>query len=273
MAYRLVGMIDASLGQLNSDTSTARETQRRIEEYAVECSILKVYGSEMMSLVADELVATMGGYGYVEEYPAERFYRDARINEIFEGTNEINRLIITGWLMKRALNGQLPLLAAIKKLMDEVTQPPSFDSGSGDDEPLAREAEVLAAAKKIALFTSGVASQRFMTSLQDQQEVMADLADIIVQVFALESALLRARKMVSTSSVAVSAAMTGLLADETMAVSEQAARRVLAACGEGDLLRTQLAILRRLARFTPADAVALSRLVAKECIQRERYPL
>jgi len=273
MAYRLVGMIDASLGQLNSDTSTPRETQRRIEEYAVECSILKVYGSEMMSLVADELVATMGGYGYVEEYPAERFYRDARINEIFEGTNEINRLIITGWLMKRALNGQLPLLAAIKKLMDEVTQPPSFDSGSGDDEPLAREAEVLAAAKKIALFTSGVASQRFMTSLQDQQEVMADLADIIVQVFALESALLRARKMVSTSSVAVSAAMTGLLADETMAVSEQAARRVLAACGEGDLLRTQLAILRRLARFTPADAVALSRLVAKECIQRERYPL
>jgi len=273
MAYRLVGMIDASLGQLNSETSTPRETQRRIEEYAVECSILKVYGSEMMSLVADELVATMGGYGYVEEYPAERFYRDARINEIFEGTNEINRLIITGWLMKRALNGQLPLLAAIKKLMDEVTQPPSFDSSSGDDEPLAREAEILVATKKIALFASGVASQRFMTALQDQQEVMADLADIIVQVFALESALLRARKMASPAATEISAAMTGLLADEAMAVSEQAARRVLAACGAGDLLRTQLAILRRLARFTPADAVGLSRLVAKQCIQRERYPL
>jgi butyryl-CoA dehydrogenase len=227
----------------------------------------------MMSLVADELVATMGGYGYVEEYPAERFYRDARINEIFEGTNEINRLIITGWLMKRALNGQLPLLAAIKKLMDEVTQPPSFDSSSGDDEPLAREAEILVATKKIALFASGVASQRFMTALQDQQEVMADLADIIVQVFALESALLRARKMASPAATEISAAMTGLLADEAMAVSEQAARRVLAACGEGDLLRTQLAILRRLARFTPADAVGLSRLVAKQCIQRERYPL
>ena len=273
MAYRLVGMIDASLGQLNSETSTPRETQRRIEEYAVECSILKVYGSEMMSLVADELVATMGGYGYVEEYPAERFYRDARINEIFEGTNEINRLIITGWLMKRALNGQLPLLAAIKKLMDEVTQPPSFDSNSGDDEPLSREAEILVATKKIALFASGVASQRFMTALQDQQEVMADLADIIVQVFALESALLRARKMASPAATEISAAMTGLLADEAMAVSEQAARRVLAACGAGDLLRTQLAILRRLARFTPADAVGLSRLVAKQCIQRERYPL
>ena len=273
MAYRLVGMIDASLDQLTSESNTAREIQKRIEEYAVECSILKVYGSEMMSLVADELVATMGGYGYVEEYPAERFYRDARINEIFEGTNEINRLIITGWLMKRALNGQLPLLGAIKKLMDEVMQPPSFDSGSGDDEPLAREAEVLAAVKKIALFTSGVASQRFMTSLQDQQEVMADLADIIVQVFALESALLRARKMTSPTAKDVCAAMTALLADEAMSLAEQAGRRVLAACAEGDLLKTQLAILRRLARFTPADAVGLSRLVAKECIQRERYPL
>jgi len=273
MAYRTVGMIDASLGQQNSDSNSARETQKRIEEYAVECSILKVYGSEMMSMVADELVATMGGYGYVEEYPAERFYRDARINEIFEGTNEINRLIITGWLMKRALNGQLPLLGAIKKLMDEVMQPPSFDSGSADDEPLAREAELLAAVKKIALFTAGVASQRFMAALQDQQEVMADLADIIVQAFALESALLRARKMVSPASIAVSAAMTGLLADDAMSLAEQASRRVLAACGEGDLLRTQLAILRRLARFTPADAVGLSRIVAKECIQRERYPL
>jgi butyryl-CoA dehydrogenase len=273
MAYRTVGMIDASLGQQNSDSNSARETQKRIEEYAVECSILKVYGSEMMSMVADELVATMGGYGYVEEYPAERFYRDARINEIFEGTNEINRLIITGWLMKRALNGQLPLLGAIKKLMDEVMQPPSFDSGSADDEPLAREAELLAAVKKIALFTAGVASQRFMAALQDQQEVMADLADIIVQAYALESALLRARKMVSPASIAVSAAMTGLLADDAMSLAEQASRRVLAACGEGDLLRTQLAILRRLARFTPADAVGLSRIVAKECIQRERYPL
>ena len=280
MAYRLIGMIDASLGQLdaslgqtNAEFNNAREIQKRIEEYAVECSILKVYGSEMMSLVADELVATMGGYGYVEEYPAERFYRDARINEIFEGTNEINRLIITGWLMKRALGGKLPLLGAIKKLMDEVTQPPSFDSGSGDDEPLAREADLLAAVKKIALFASGVASQRFMTELQDQQEVMADLADIIVQVFALESSLLRARKMTSPAAAEVSAAMTGLLADEAMSVAEQAARRVLAACSEGDLLRTQLAILRRLVRFTPADAVGLSRLVAKECIQRERYPL
>ena len=225
--------------------------------------------------MADELVATMGGYGYVEEYPAERFYRDARINRIFEGTNEINRLIITGWLMKRAMAGELPLLAAIKKLMDEVTQPPSFDSAEDTGELLAREAEVLAAAKKIALFAAGVASQRFMTALQEQQEVMADLADMITQVYALESALLRARKLAAANkgSAAVAAAMTGLLADESMALAEQAARRVLAACGEGDMLRTQLAILRRLARFTPADSVELSHTVAKQCVQLERYPL
>jgi alkylation response protein AidB-like acyl-CoA dehydrogenase len=285
MAYRIVGMIDAALAQVGPESNPAqppspRETQRRIEEYAVECSILKVYGSEMLSLVADNLVATMGGYGYVEEYPAERFYRDARINEIFEGTNEINRLIITGWLMKRALSGQLPLLPAIKRLMDEVTQPPSFDSGAETNEPLSRETEVLAAVKKIALFAAGVASQRFMTALQDQQEVMADLADIILQVFAFESALLRARKLAAggpgqseTSAANVTAAMTGLLADESISMAEQAARRVLAACAEGDLLRTQLAILRRLARFTPANVVALSRNVARQCIQLERYPL
>jgi alkylation response protein AidB-like acyl-CoA dehydrogenase len=276
MAYRTAGMIDAGLAALGPELAhDPRETQKRIEEYAVECSILKVYGSEMLTLVADELIATMGGYGYVEEYPAERFYRDARINRIFEGTNEINRLIITGWLMKRALSGQLPLLPAIKRLMDEVMQPPSFDSSSNSGEVLARESEALGSVKKMALFAAGVASQRFMTALSEQQEVMADLAEIIMQVYALESALLRARKLAvaGASSAAAAAAMTGLLAEETIALAEQASRRVLAACGEGDLLRTQLAILRRLARFIPADVVSLSRAVARDCIQLERYPL
>ena len=276
MAYRTVGMIDASLEQLGDHASrSSREIQKCIEEYAVECSILKVYGSEMLTVVADELIATMGGYGYVEEYPAERFYRDARINRIFEGTNEINRLIITGWLMKRALSGDLPLLGAIKTLMDEVTQPPSLDGSVDMGEALARESELLASLKKIALFAAGVASQRFMAALQEQQEVMADLADVITQVFALESALLRARKLGRSGkhSAKVAADMTGLLADESVAMAEQAAKRVLAACGEGDMLRTQLAILRRLARFTPADSVGLSRAVARECIQAGKYPL
>ena len=275
MAYRTVGMIDAGIAALPEELAhSPKEHQKRIEEYAVECSILKVYGSEMLSLVADELVGTMGGYGYVEEYPAERFYRDARINRIFEGTNEINRLIITGWLMKRALKGELPLLPAIKKIMDEVTQPPSFDSADDTGELLAHEAEVLAATRKIALFAAGVASQRFMAALQDQQEVMADLADIIAQVFALESVLLRARKlaMARHKSAEAAAAMTGLLAEETIALAEQSARRVLAACAEGDMLRTQLAILRRLARSTPADTVALSHTVAQHCIAADKYP-
>jgi butyryl-CoA dehydrogenase len=271
MVYRTVGMIDAALAEVQDGDS--REIQRRIEEYAVECSILKVYGSEMISYVSDELVATMGGYGYVEEYPAERFYRDARINRIFEGTNEINRLIITGWLMKRALTGKLPLMGAIKTLMDEVMQPPSFDSAGDTDDALAHEAEILAAARKIGLFAAGVASQRYMTALQDQQEIMADLADIISQVYALDSALVRARKLKGKASAKVAAQMTGLLAEETLDLAEHAARRVLAACGEGDMLRTQLAILRRLAKSTPADTVALSRAVAKACIEAEKYPV
>jgi len=276
MTYRTVGMIDASLAQLGDEGNRSpREVQKRIEEYAVECSILKVYGSEMVTLVADELVATMGGYGYVEEYPAERFYRDARINRIFEGTNEINRMIITGWLMKRAMAGELPLLKAIKSLMGEVMQPPSFDLADQNDETLAREGQILAAVKKIALFAAGVASQRYMAALQDQQEIMADLADIISQSFALESALVRARKLAAAgkNTAATAASMTGLLADESMGLAEQAARRVLAASAEGDELRTQLAVLRRLARFVPEDTVKLSRTIAQHCIRIERYPL
>jgi butyryl-CoA dehydrogenase len=229
----------------------------------------------MLTLVADELIATMGGYGYVEEYPAERYYRDARINRIFEGTNEINRLIITGWLMKRAMSGKLALLGAIKKVMDELMEPQASGSDADAGEALARETAIVAAVKKIALFAAGVASQRFVTGLEEQQEIMADLADMICHVYALESAVLRAQKMsqVGRGVAEVAAAMTGLLAEETMGQAEQAARRVLAACGEGDALNTQLAILRRLARYTPADVVGLSRVVARHAIAAGRYPV
>jgi butyryl-CoA dehydrogenase len=276
MAYRTAGLIDARQALLAAENPLKPiDLARNIEEYAVECSILKIYGSEMLTLVADELIATMGGYGYTQEYPAERTYRDARINRIFEGTNEINRLIITGWMMKRALSGKLPLLAAIKRVMDEVTEPPSFDSAASSGEPLTREAEILSKTRKMALFAAGVASQRFLTGLEEQQEIVADLADMISHVFALESALLRARKLATAgrNTAEAAAAMTGLLADETMALAEQASRRVLAACGQGDALMTQLAILRRLARFTPADAVALSRTVTRHALQLERYPI
>jgi butyryl-CoA dehydrogenase len=276
MAYRTVGMIDAELAQLSPEQAASpREVQRRIEEYAIECSILKVYGSEMMCAVADDLVATMGGYGYVEEFAAERVYRDARINKIFEGTNEINRLIISGFVMKRAISGKLPLLKAIGKVMEEAMAPPSFEGDGRAGQPLAQEAESLAAIRKIALFAAGVASQRFLTALQDQQEIMASLADMFMQVYALESALLRALKLRETgkSTAEVAGAMTGLLAEEAISLVERAARRILAACGEGDTLRTQLMILRRLARTAPADTVALSREVAQCCSRSGRYPL
>jgi butyryl-CoA dehydrogenase len=166
-------------------------------------------------------------------------------------------------------------LKAIRSLMDEVMQPPLLDGGGDSSEVLGREAELLAASRKIGLFSAGVASQRFMAALQDQQEIMADLADIISQVYALDSALMRARKLAGSGkgSAEVAATMTGMLADETLGLAEQAARRILAACAEGDELRTQLAILRRLSRSTPFDTVALSRAVAKKCIEMEKYPM
>ncbi len=276
MVYRTAGMMDARLAQIGADhVPTPADSRSTAEEYAIECSIMKIYGSEMLSFVADELVATMGGYGYVEEYPAERTYRDARINRIFEGTNEINRLIVSGWIMKRAMKGRLPVMAAIKRVMEEVMEPPSFDTGRDKDESLARETAILESMKKTALFMSGVASQRFMSALENEQEVMADLADVISHIFAFESALLRARKQADggKATALAATAIAGLLADESIALAEQAARRVLAACSQGDELQTQLAILRRLTRFIPADAVALSRIVAQAAIAVERYPM
>jgi alkylation response protein AidB-like acyl-CoA dehydrogenase len=276
MAYRTSGMMDAALYALDPETAhQPREIQKRIEEYAVECSILKVFGSEMLDHVADELVQIMAGYGYVEDYPAERIYRDARINRIFEGTNEINRLIVTGWLMKRAMNGKLPLLAAIQRLTDEIMQPPSFESDESDA-LLAREGKVLASLRKIFLLAAGAASQRYMMALQDQQEIMADLADCIMSIYALESALLRARKMAGRSSAAaaaVTAAMTSAFAEEALATVEQAARRVLAASSEGDTLTTQLTVLRRFARIAPGtvDGISANRQIARHFIDSGRY--
>jgi alkylation response protein AidB-like acyl-CoA dehydrogenase len=257
-------MIDDALAANPSENS--RDIQKRIEEYAVECSILKVWGSEMLDAVVDHSVQIYGGYGYVEEYPAERAYRDSRINRIFEGTNEINRLIITGWLMKRAMAGQLPLLAAIKKLMDEVLEPPSFeDPIDHADDQLYGESQLLAGAKKLALFTAGAASQKYMNALADQQEVMADLADIIIQVYALESALLRARKLQARKLPLAPAAvaMTKFYAAKAMDIVELASRRIVAAVAEGDTLRVQLAICRRLAKRIPEDVYAQSRQIAQ----------
>jgi alkylation response protein AidB-like acyl-CoA dehydrogenase len=277
MTYRVSGMMDAALGALAAESlHSSREIQKRIEEYAVECSILKVFGSEMLDFCSDELVQIMGGYGYVEDYPAERLYRDSRINRIFEGTNEINRLIITGWLMKRASSGKLRLLPAIKRLMDEILEPPSFDSEEADA-PLAREQKVLASLRKIFLLSAGAASQRYLNDLQDQQEIMADLADCIQAIFALESSILRSHKMIGNNPAGPSRPataatwMTSAYAEDALATVEQAARRILAASSEGDALAIQLTVLRRFARIPPSDRVATERKIAHHFLDLGRY--
>ena len=275
MVYRTIGMIDAALADVDASAAGAsREIQKRIEEYAVECSILKVWASEMLDTVVDHVLQIFAGYGYVEEYPAERAYRDSRINRIFEGTNEINRLIITGWLMKRAVAGQLPLLASIKKLMDEVMSGPSaVEEREG---PLSVEYHLLANAKKLALFAAGAASQKYMMGLADQQEVMGALADCIMEVFALESCILRAEKLIAAkgeTAARQAIAITRYYAAKAAQTVELSSRKVIAAVAEGDMLRTQMAILRRLAKHEPADTIGLGRQIAKHVLAAGRYSL
>jgi len=275
LVYRTIGMIDAALADVDTHAPGAsREIQKRIEEYAVECSILKVWGSEMLDVVVDHVVQIYAGYGYVEEYPAERAYRDSRINRIFEGTNEINRLIITGFLMKRAVAGQLPLLGAIKQLMDEVMSGPS--AGADYEGPLAAEHKLLANAKKLSLFAAGAASQKYMQGLADQQEVMGALADCIIEVYAMESAILRAEKLVANrgeSGAKQAIALTQYYTAKAMQSVELSARKVIATVAEGDMLRTQMAILRRLAKYEPADTIALGRQIARHVLGAGKYSL
>jgi alkylation response protein AidB-like acyl-CoA dehydrogenase len=264
LTYRTIGMIDAALADVDSHAEGAsREIQKRIEEYAVECSILKVWGSEMLDMVVDHVVQIYAGYGYVEEYPAERAYRDSRINRIFEGTNEINRMIITGWLMKRAMTGQLPLLAAIKQIMDEVMGGPTSDDLEGPR-------KLLSNAKKLTLFAAGAASQKYMQTLPDQQEVMGALADCISEVYAMESCILRAEKLGSNRQAN---AITEYYAARAMEKVELAARKVIAAVAEGDMLRTQTAILRRLSKHNPVDTIGLGRQIARHVLQAGKYTL
>lgn len=275
LAYRTVGMIDEALRDIDKKSPDASTQIRKgIEEYAVECSILKVWGSEMLDRVVDHVVQIYGGYGFVEEYSAERAYRDSRVNRIFEGTNEINRMIITGWLMKRAMSGQLALMPAIKKLMDEVLSGPSM--GEEVEGVLASERTLLANAKKAALFVAGVASQRYMMELADQQEVMAALADVIIEVFAMDSALLRTMKLVQAqgeNAAALPVAMTQVYLSEAMARIEVAARRVLAAAAEGDDLRIQTTILRRLMKHDPTNVIGLRQQIATRTIEAGKYTI
>jgi len=275
LVYRTVAMMDAALSEVDTSAAdAAKQKLKAVEEYAVECSIIKVWGSEMIDYVVDETLQIYAGYGFVEEYPAERAYRDARINRIFEGTNEINRLIITGFLLKRATTGQLPLMPAIKKLMDEVLSGPS--AGEELEGALAEERKLVAQAKKLGLFAAGSATQKYMTAIQDQQEIMGAIADMTIESYAMESAVLRAQKIVETKGEAAAAlllAMTRVYLAQSMEKVESAARKVIAAVAEGDMLRTQMAILRRLAKHEPFNTVELRRQIAQKMIERGKYTL
>jgi butyryl-CoA dehydrogenase len=273
MAYRTVGMIDAATEQLGEAHNDQVQARKIFDEYAVECSILKVWGSEFIDYVVDETVQIYGGYGFVEEYPAERGYRDARINRIFEGTNEINRLVISGFLLKRAMTGQLPLMGAIKKLMDEVL---SGARDNGVEGLLAEERKLVAAAKKIGLFAAGVATQKYMQSIQDQQEIMGAIANITIETYAMESAVLRAHKLAARNgetSAANAIAMTRVYMEGAFDKIESAARMVIAASSEGDMLRSQMAILRRLCKHEPFDTIALRQTIAQRVIENGKYIL
>jgi alkylation response protein AidB-like acyl-CoA dehydrogenase len=273
--YRTVGMMDGALNEVDKSGAEAmKETRKAIEEYAVECSILKVWASEMVDYVVDETLQIYGGYGFVEEYPAERAYRDARINRIFEGTNEINRLIITGFLLKRAMSGQLPLMPAIKKLMDEVLSGPSISEDL--EGPLAEERKLVGQAKKLGLFASGAATQKYMQAIQDQQEIMGAIADMTIETYAMESAVLRAQKIAEIKGEAAAAlpiAMTRVYLSQAMEKVESAARKVIAAVAEGDMLRTQIAILRRLAKHEPFNTIELRQQIAQTVIERGKYAI
>jgi alkylation response protein AidB-like acyl-CoA dehydrogenase len=275
LVYRTVGMMDVALSEVDKAGADAvKEARKAIEEYAVECSIIKVWGSEMVDYIVDESLQIYAGYGFVEEYPAERAYRDARINRIFEGTNEINRLIITGFLLKRAMSGQLPLMPAIKKLMDEVLSGPS--TGEDLEGPLTDERKLVTQAKKLGLFAAGAATQKYMQAIQDQQEIMGAIADMTIETYAMESAVLRAQKIAEIkgeSAAALPIAMTRVYLSQAMEKIESAAKKVIAAVADGDMLRTQLAILRRLAKYEPFNTIELRQQIAQKMLERGKYTL
>ncbi|HUJ20168.1 MAG TPA: acyl-CoA dehydrogenase family protein [Bryobacteraceae bacterium] len=271
MTYRVVGQVEAQLAGFSWDQPNASETMlKAVEEYAAECSMIKVYASEVLDYVVDEGVQIHGGYGYHQDYAVERAYRDSRINRIFEGTNEINRMLATGMLLKRAARGQLGLVKAASGVLAEVLGGTAQGDSAGDG-PFAEETRLVHSAKKIALLLMGVAYQRFLMELEKQQEILAGITDVVMDVFAMESALLRAQKLRANGRGAQAADMTAVLVRDAMAHIETTARTVVAACSEGDTLRAHLAVLRRFAKYEPVNSIELRRKIASRLIDAERY--
>jgi alkylation response protein AidB-like acyl-CoA dehydrogenase len=272
MTYRTVGMIEDALATVDRDNPA--DMLKAIEDYAVECSIIKVIGSETLDYVSDEAVQVFGGNGYSKDYPVERAYRDSRISRIYEGTNEINRLIISGQLLRRAVKGDLALFPAAKKLMDEMLSP------SMPEEPaegiFSHERVALGNAKKAAIAVLGSAAQKYRDKVQEQQEVLAAASDIIMEIYGMESAILRTEKFVAGRGEAACSNhidATRTFVNDSISRVEERAKTALAAMSEGDELRTTLAVLRRYMKYTPINTVAARRRIADSMIEAGRYNL
>jgi alkylation response protein AidB-like acyl-CoA dehydrogenase len=273
MLYRTAGLIDVMLASHGAGHSGAAVLST-LEEFAIEASILKVAASEMLDFVLDENVQIHGGNGFVKDYAAERHYRDARVNRIFEGTNEINRLLVPGMLARRAVKGGLPLIAAARKLQDDLLSP-SMPEPPGDG-LLDRELRAVAAMKKVALMVLGTAMQTYTDTLADQQEVLSTTADIILDVYAADSAVLRAVAAPAGNPGAAPAPLhadaAAVFVNDAAGRVEIAARTALAAMSEGDTLRTLLAALRRVLKVAPVNTVTLRRRLADAVTARKGYP-
>jgi alkylation response protein AidB-like acyl-CoA dehydrogenase len=272
MIYRSAGMVEAGVGTPAAGADKTQQAMQVLEEYAIESSISKVAGSEMVDYCADEAVQIFGGYGFHEDYPVARAYRDSRINRIFEGTNEINRMLIIQMLMKRSMAGVLPLIPAATKLAEEVLAGPSFEEAPTGT--FAEEERSLAQAKKMFLLAAGAALQKFRERLAEQQEIVAALANVVMDVYAMESSLRRAQKAAASRGEAASVmgdAARAFIYDAMDRV-EKEARTALAATADGDTLLTQLAVLRRFAKHSPIDTIALRRRVADAVLAQHRYP-
>ncbi len=266
MLYRTAGLIDRATAPSGADKRSALAA---LEEYAIEASILKVAASEMLGYVLDENVQIHGGNGFVKDYPAERHYRDARVNRIFEGTNEINRLLVPGMLARRAVKGGLPLIPAARKLQDELLTPTPFvPAGDG---LLAPQMRAVAAMKKAALMVLGTAMQTYGEKLQEEQEVMSTTADIVIDAFASESVVVRALAAAGPNA-SLHADAAAVYVNDASGRVELAARTALAAMAEGDTLATLLAALRRVMKIAPVNTVALRRRIADAVVQRKGYP-
>ena len=268
MVWRVVGLIESQLAQSAHDKHMDSQTElKAVEEYAAECSMIKVYASEMLDYVVDEGVQIHGGYGYHQDYAVERAYRDSRINRIFEGTNEINRLLITGMLLKRAARGQLGLIPAVQAVLSGPARGTTASAGPDKDE----EARLVQAAKKIALFTIGIAYQKYGAELEKQQEILMNISDIVMEVFAMESSLLRSRKLAASGTGTNAADMCAVFLREAMDRAEVSARNVIGACSAGAALRENMATLRGFANYDPLDAVALRGNIAGRLLAAGRY--